>query len=475
MWLDLLPSEVCERIAAHVSRGTQTTSALSLAEASATMRTAVISALGQKVLLFSEGADDLSGRWMQFTPYVKHLEFGATTYTIARSAVKTSNGKKRCVSEWDNELLSKSDRLETVDFWVEPSILRALTGLRSLRKLTIKSAGSYYGDLLFQMLASLDTRDITFRCEARNAEQCLLSNMKYFNDNHNAFAESCPNLEILDIFCACMQWGHQVAQMSQCVPRIFAIFPACKSLRYLKLRSYPPQNVMQNVCAIPSVEPPYDERAYHLAMKLGNAVTSLGCNRYLDSNEVDRLSVCQRLVALDICIREGTEDVLPKLAQELPFLRCLKVQMELRCDTRNRRFSFSEMRPGSMLQTVRSAHHLDTLHIVDIRISTSELQAILIHCGIRLRDFLTSISDQEEPALQRLETLLYTASVHNNELRSLNTVLRMWMPAKLDALTRQARRVYAALNFLESRAPYLDACSLKRLLRMHGLGRVHVD
>lgn len=475
MWLDLLPPEICERIAAHVSRGTQRASALSLAEASVKMRTAVMSALGHKLLLFSETEDDLTGRWLQFAPYVKSLEFGAVIYDTARSAVKVSNGKKMCVSTWDDGLLRKSNCLESVDFWLQPSILRALTGLRSLRKLTIKSADSHHGDLLFQVLTSLDIRDLMFRCEARDIDLCLLSNKKYFNDAYNALAKSCPNLETLDIFCVCTGWGNQTAQMSTSAHRVFDIFPACKSLRYLKLHSHPPQNVMQNICAIHSVELPHDERTHQLAMKLGNAVTVLSCNRYLDPKEVECLSICHRLVVLDIRIKEGTENVLPKLAQGLPYLRCLKLQMKMSCDARNRPFLFPRTKPGGMLQTVRSAHHLDTLHIVDIRISTSELEAILAHCGVRLRDFLISISDQDEPALQRLETLLCTAALHNSELRSLITVLRTWMPTNLGGLAWQAHRIYAALHFLESRAPYLDASPLKRLLRIHGLDRAHLD
>lgn len=475
MWLDLFPHEVCTRIAAHVARGTQTVDALSLAESSVTMRIAVMSALGHQLQLLSENADDLSERWFKFVPYARSIVLGAAKYSTARSAVGEPNGKKRCISTWDGEIFRKSKHLESVTFWIEPSILLALDGLQSLRRLVIKSTDSHNGDLLFKTLQTLEIQELVFRCEARDIEECLFSKSKYFTGSYNALAESCPRLEKLEVFCICLRACQQLSQNMQSMLDVYNILPALRSLKYLSLLEYPAQSLSPEVCAIPSVEMPCSTYAYGWAMKLRQAATVIHCSRFLDTAEVKRLEICYSLSVLDICIKEGVENVLPQLARKLPNLRSLRVQMAMRCEVANNRFILTEITPGTMLQTVRNAEHLDTLQVVDMQFSVSELHAILVHIGVKLRDFCISLSDQEGSAFQKLEALLCAAALHNTELRLLTTVLRTWIPSKPSALTEQARRIYTSLCFLEKRAPYLDACALKRLLRIHGLDRAYLD
>lgn len=128
-----------------------------------------------------------------------------------------------------------------------------------------------------------------------------------------------------------------------------------------------------------------------------------------------------------------------------------------------------------MLRAVEAAPKLRAVSIVYTRIALSELVSIMEMVGRRLRVFETSLGDQEESPLKRLEVLLVCAAEQNTELGKflvggvLGDERRGRGSIPEEEWKEEARRALSRLQFLWTRVPGLAvrtlALDLQHLLR----------
>lgn len=470
VWLDLLPLDVCERIAAHVSHGQQTESALALAQTSAHLGAAVVSSFSHNLRISSSPNRDRTIPWLSLAPYCKSLRFTGMDTGTRRIGVATGSGKRRCISTLNDLIIG--DNVETVDFWLTSYILLRLWGKKNVSKLIIRIFSGEDAEQLFLTLKTMDVKHLHVYCKTRDPTHCPFSNKLHFNKSRNALSESCPNLETLQLSCYCFSWTMSSFLSASDAHNVWSIFPQCKKLKSLVLPSYPPQDVLSEVCKVRNVKPFRDDLAFDLAMRLKSSIMELECSKLLSLAEINKLSVCTRLRSLDICIDQGTETALPTLIRQLPELRSLKVRMNiLKYDVQSKGYVFNQVQSAAMLQTVLNAPKLDTLNMVNICISKTEIKQILIGMGTRLRDFMLVSGDEGEIALQMVEVLLYTAAQYNTDVRKL--IVSWKSDVELNPCTNpnHAIRVYRALDCLLGRAPFLDKTPLENAFRSRQLYR----
>lgn len=455
MWLDLLPLDICERIAAHVSGGSQNREALFLAEASRRQRRAILRVLRFKFENSTEkGSEQLSlnARWANiFSSDTKAIKFPPEAFPI------------RYQDSSDSLALFKAPKLRTVSIWDDPIVLLAAGQSKSIRELEIYLTSYSPPNLIFETLSALKLTNLKIHCWEETPESlCLFKHMSSSKSKQAMLANVCPGLTSLEINCDC----------SADVDPLVNVLPTISSLREVKIRlarksSMPYLRRFHSVKVFDLIN---CHQAVEMALLIGIPITEISSCARLDSDEICGLSCFPRLTVLRCTMGEEAEYALADIAWTLTSLRVLDLSWRtpLEITRRENATCLADIESGVLLDTVRALPNLMELHLTYLYISLSEIVAILKCLGSRLEKLGTDIWDQEKRPIERLECLLYCASKHNPSLRCLEVV-----PAGLEYIghglreyevERHGLRALAALNRLRQNAPFFDPSPLDVIL-----------
>lgn len=405
VWLDTLPSDVCERIAAHVSAGLQTVDALCLAEVSPRQRIAVLHALTHKFEQSNEpGARDYNDRWarifaaetheLRFFPDVRRLQYQDCAESLR---------------------LFQAPVLRKASVWDDPLVLLAAAKSKSLRQLQLFLTHQSPPELICNTLSSLNLERLSIHCWCSFAEErCPLSCFHVDKAHANYLPSLCPRLVSLEVDCDCLGDDDPFQTM----------LPAMPLLRDVKLRVIQKSTVpfLRRLDSVQVYDVCHQHYALENALVVGNSVTEISSWACFDGDAIFSLACFPRLTVLRCSVSEEAAYVFAGVADTLTALQVLDLRWHTVTEIKrhDNAIPLADAESGVLLNVVQTLPNLIELHLTCVRISLSELCGVLQRIGPRLEKFGTDISGQEERPMDRLERLLHCASQNNRSLRRLH-------------------------------------------------------
>lgn len=442
--LDLLPENVCARIATFTSSGRQTESALNLAEVSEIQREAVLYSLRHAFTV--ENAS--SPRWSDlFHSSVRDLSIegpDAAVPSILHTLLRAPSLRIACIPG-------------TLPF------LSALAEQGSVRELTVLLVEQDHEPVL-DALSKLRLERLNMCCfPYQYPEACVGGLFQSFGAD--ALAKSCPALKKLDVRCYCRRSFPMV--------KVLESFSELKEVTLSTELSDDALPVLRRLESVKLNGTVFDAATF--ATRIGTAVTHVEANdaHTLSNESVLQLKECYRIEYLGLKVSPETEQSVASLVASLPRLRALYMQRQL--DD----YRYRQVEEGFILDIVRSAPQLEELGVAAVKISLEELKNVLQHLGSRLRKLSISVSDQDEPAHARLVSLFqliatYNRSVENLAVDDILTMdsLRTVTPAlawvgldgRQEALAIKTQ-LYSAKKILLRHVPLLHEGDLDRFIR----------
>lgn len=467
LWLDMLPSDVCSRIASYACTGKQTPSALSLAKSSAAQRTHVVSALSGHLELCCDARylnEDSEKRWAEiFSQDIKSLTLHR--YFSLDIAVP------------DLPLaLFNASTLLAAEIWNEPAFLRAVAKAPALRRLKVSFKHSSSTDVLFETLGELDLSELDLHCAGWGSVSCPFRELQGAGISGDQMSRSCSSLVTLRMHCdhGCHPWPFITA-----LPTLRTVTLSSKDSLMVPETA---REVFPLLRTMDSVEIRGGTTSFWLASELGSVVTCLVTTETLGALEVAQLVAFPRLEEVGIGLTENNEHLLiDSLHPSMGSLRSLRLVWAPPRIWSPRKYEwnvarFSSVASGVMLRMVQSCPLMAKLDLLYVRIGAAELRAILKHAGPRLEHLWMSIMNQDEPPFDRLEFVLQSLSLSNPGIRSLvlekeridttalTTVLGVKAYKDSSTISQQGRRLYAALRLLQRSAPMFDAGVVEKWL-----------
>lgn len=423
-WLDLLPPDVCERIASYVSPGTLTNSLRSLAATSPHLRCSVLSLLSFKF--------DVHSLRSKCTPWIPLLR-----PNIFELHFVPSDGRlPTSISGDDIISLLAAPNLRQAAIPDHPDFLNALARFRSVRHLTVWVASERSRELLFKTISCLTLEELVLEYRPfMPTSVCLCEDGKYFKRDYDALTAACPNLKALTVKCRCCTTGsdHPILRL---LPRL----PALTKVGFV-MRDFPdiPASSLERLRSLQSVSietppgpiiPLGPGAGHRLAVLIRSPVTVLTIDECLGTEEIKALTKCPRLSKLDFKIAPDAEWVLAEVVDKFPALRSLTLRWPTSAPW-ERRFAplpgeaphlyHIEAAPGAVLAIVEAAHDLCDLSLIRVHMQLPEIDKVLEKMGAKLRSLALSLRDHDEQE-KCLHYLLWSLVKYNHNLRALNIV-----------------------------------------------------
>eukprot|EP00177_Eucheuma_denticulatum_P007588 GFKZ01013808.1.p1 GENE.GFKZ01013808.1~~GFKZ01013808.1.p1 ORF type:complete len:533 (-),score=45.74 GFKZ01013808.1:762-2360(-) len=454
-WLDVLPLEVCERIATYVSNGALTLDLLHLAQSSAKQGTAVIKSLNYKLAFGSSCPTRV------MTSFVDLFKDNAVETNIA-------DVKSRNVSRvLEGRMLSVASISDC------RSHLYAATVIMQIRDLHLKIEAVVPRKLVLRALACLPLSRLSIVCHHDRSSRCPFL-------EPIPFAHACPDIISLSAKCRCHPRD----------PAPWRVMPHLHQVKEVEIFDDLPKQWFPRVSTFESVKV-FGRNAYITAATLGHSVTELnlleGPNA-LTRNQLALLRRC-RLTVLRARLAAHAEASLPHFCRETPNLRVLELQWRHSRETRSRcpfyGVRFAQMAKGVLLRSVKMLPVLCELKLLSVQLQMSELTAALRFMGPRLRFFGTSIANQLEEPFDRLWSIVETTSVYNADLKEFyvsesapmfpfGSFVLVGRLETLKAMAVKGAMLAAAVRKLKKRAPALGSKSLDSITRILVNERYHL-
>lgn len=485
IWLDKLPDEVCQRIAAHVCGCQQNPDILALAKTSSVLRKAALALLRNRLIIPDKKSVT------EFRLIMNHAE-------QRNQDVSTLCGLIRLMGEDIFELdqglfcnplrhavpssilpLFSLPYLRVVEIMDCPAQVAAVSRSSSIQELRLLLRHQMQPKQLFSAVAKLHLMKLKMMCMDAcvgvcRKQLCPWQDPDVIGSDLQGFARFLPHLTSIDVRCDCLTRDiHHHLGMSM----FWKVLPSLKTLKEISFCWHlpevaPPKETLQFLSSREVVRVVNTRDAYHLASLIGLPVVEISSQHSfllaaITAKELLDLRNHPRLRVLGIRIDEGSEKALPEVVQGLPELRKLDLLwmpgILLRDICRYTGQCYATAMPGVMLRAVQVAPQLSSLCIVRVRIALTELLTIMKSIGLHLREFETSLGDQEEAPFERLEKLLLGAARYNTELRKffIEDVGHEPGPILEWKWEEQAQRVLARLWFLRRVAPYLSVGNLE--------------
>lgn len=438
IWLDDLPPDVCERIAAWVGRTylqsyavEYSTSLLQLAETSHSQRDAVIAVFLNKFELTNRTALHAE-RWSWiFWSRMRCLQV-EVDHNV-KDQFKVGNLV---------HTLMHSPSLSRViirDDWSVMWATRYATA--SLRSLQISLYRSLNVRPVVLALSCLNLCELQMQCHS--SPECYFIKLQQEGSESLSF----PQLVSADLCCN-LHESHEGKLK-------WPIFGSVPVLRELKL-SCPNTEVhgdaLCQLAALDSLELAQGLGGLQLAAQMGHSITKVSSQTdAVDAVDISKLSACPRLSSLVVRLNPGAELALPAVASSLHTLSATFSRQ------RNALFDewepLGEWEPGLMLGIVLNAKKLRYFDVRGVRVSEQELVAVLKHMGPRLEGFSTSVIGQGEPPWKRLLKLMTTMSEYNGSLKIFHGDFQSLDVEEVS--DTDAKELVDALSHLRKRAPGL--------------------
>lgn len=466
-WLDLLPLEVCERIASHISPGSLTDSLRNFATTSEPQRRAVLSALSYKF-----------GEHVQRSKCAPWVPLIRPDLVEVQAAPFVSNGFGTSISSEDITALLAAPNLRSAAVPDDRAFLHAITLTRSVRHLKVWVMRETSRDLLFEAISALNLESLVLVLRPYSPRpECLCDDVRFFRDDYNALAAACPDLKALTIKCRCCVNGSPVVRMLHTLPALTEVgltmgdFPDISDASMARLRTLDSVNIETPRNHVAGLGPC---AVHRFAVLLGIPVTTLSIDTCLDSEQISSLTNCPRLRKLDFKIAPGAEWALGDIVDKLPALRSLTLQWPPSAPWERRDAPFPDEAPysshievpsGAVLRIVEGAQELAELSLDRVHILLPEVLRILKQMGTRLQSFALSVRNHEEQ-LHCLNELLWTVVRCNPNLRAfrIEGTQRAQLVSSYTELARLRQSCLAALTRLERQALEVETTQLRSWL-----------
>lgn len=398
IWLDLLPSDVCDLIAYNISCGSQNDTAFNLALTSPTQCRSVVNSLSNTFQInstFSHYPPEdwlVEQRWAKlFLPHIVRLDVRAYSREQYYAC----------------ELLS-APTLETARILGEYRLLRSLLGSQ-VSELEIRACASTSAQLLCEVVAGLPLRKLTIICDAQDPAKCFYKNLSRAAGRAPSLTYSCPRVEQLGVGCQCTTAQHSLWTFVRNFSRIkelsihntcatgIHVFSNLCSFRMIK---------MQQHCEFP--------QCIRNLISEWTVVTSP--TKAWNGTHVFSLKHCPKLSKLYLNLVEGAEKALRDVVLTLPSLS----ELSLSWEPKDHSNALASSTFGAILEAVRVAPNLSVLRLINVAIYLGELHEILKYMGPRLIRLETTLIDQAEHMPLRLASILETISKLNHRLQVLD-------------------------------------------------------
>lgn len=449
IWLDLLPRDLCTRVAICLRSGASaySPSLLSLAESSSLQRQYVASSLSCHLRGERERSTSLKlapqntnlARWVRvFAGNIKQL-----------SCFPLSKPSLHLLRE---PTLYKAEIFDTYD------ALHAVAETASIRHLTLimQPRTESRPQLIHTVLEELNLTTLKLRCLKYDVDNCLFAEHPYWK----IALYSNTNLTSLQIQCSCNHPIHPIWDIcnSFLAPRSSIEELAIDQAATATL----PDSVHHYLQSLRSINVESGNAPVSRLAVISSQIFSLRSNLYFDVSALKQLSLFDHVRDLRIGLAKGAERGLASLTGALPNL----VSLHLRS---RQGHSVSEDDTGTILDGVKNAPMLRSLHLITICVAKDELEAILRHMGPQLQDFATTIDEKIFTELGKMETLLTAAACHNHSLQQFNlhsTLSFGSVPCHWPSVCRRAPSIRAAYSRLRRWAPEMCSWSLERYLAL---------
>lgn len=425
LWFDVLPDDVCVRIAAYVSGGaTHNPNGLALAEASPRQRKTLASLL--------DGTYDC-----------EYCGQGQPWVDVFRDHVLKIVCWEACAESAHLPSLSlmMASTLRSLCITGSNALLHLVTRCVNVTHLEIKVVPEMSVAALLKALSTPTLKELILSCE-RDRLLWYLSHQGDDSCSPEDLILRCCNLEALEIqsLDSC-EMTSRMLPLLRSLRAVLACGPFAEESRQ-RLRSLDQVKVYRYSC-----------HNYPLAVDLGANVTHLlVADTRVSAQMLAGLRGCRRLQELDAILDDGAEAELPCLLEHASELRALSL-----CWPGERAI------PGKLLEAVRCARNLKCLN-VNACFSTKETVAILKEIGARLVEFTSPRTSSGECKYDRWRTLMISASMYNRHLRAFDIVLpsdlsqakKKAKRSRLDEeISRKRRQVFLAFTRLLQYAPFL--------------------
>lgn len=445
-WLDEMPREVRERIATFAARRQDPKDVLDLAETSAAQRDAVAAAFSYKFEVLSEWLCGWADVFRQCPRHVRVLD-------LAFKLDECSNGIV--------DLL----QMPTLRSAAVPEMTELLAALErggSVRSLSVSLASEDHTPLLRTLRAlRLDKLELVGNNQL-SPEAYKNSLGKFLSKAApDVLAIACPNLKSLHLDFDEMRAADlcRVISSLKCLEELNVKLDIC-GYALASDALLPNLRRLKSVTLRESVHGgPY------LAKKIGTPVTSLeSCGlTALDDIELLELAFCPRLSSLDLWLCRGQEKEVIELVPHLLQLR----RLSLRWQVEDRRYYVPS--PGTILKIVKDAPRLEELHILFVVVPLSEITNVLCGVGSRLKEFCTSIKDQDESPHERLAAVMNALSGFCRQILRFDIIdsSRCKLPTETLSFDEQFNRRWdlcKALGRLQRLAYLLDDSEIERVV-----------
>lgn len=439
-----LPDDVMSLLAQHVSRGQPTRDTLALAMTTPLQQRQVLAGLPRKLTISkSSTADDVA-----FWPAVMELSELVieedtpilTLLEVLRSAADTLRRVTMPDAVWTWETIGRLPRLRDLSLSLRQEssmfLSQCLSQMKSLKILTLICKGC----------------TCAFDHHGENQS----------NNIAQTLALACPKLEQLMLECGCSHTSTP-SSIWFAVPKILSL----KNVRIVSQRRAPGPalRILESFPRLELTAP----NALHIGTKLGRRVTVIHNLRrlFVGHADIERLSVCANLTSLFLLIEVGVEESLAAAMLKLPKLRFLGLVWTTITATYPTPF------PGTVLKMIQSAPQLVEVKLGPLRICSEEVKAILEHMGSRLKIVGLPMLGQDEPPLERLQTMLCTILQHNKALKLFRTtdehrflegLANNLTKLPKEATMRGLRRTLVLLGRLKQTVPLVDVSILESVL-----------
>lgn len=451
LWLDLFPTDVCERIALHVSNSRPTTDALHLAETTPMQRSAVLSSLDHTLRINRAIGIDHSARWAAL---------------FARDSPRTLVCEPLVPTDFQDLLAFPQLRAVSIPF--DQACLRTIAAASSIRELHLTVRGSFSQEL-FDTIRKSKLDKLTISSE-EVGNVCPLGILKVMDGGTAPLRIACEHIRFVDIECCCLQ-------RTSHAPWAFLKLPLPQGTREMILRESVPDTEMSYLRRqLESVRirryPKIGARSFNAlatALYFGGSVKEFTHFLPLGRSEILTLAnTCSNIETLEIMLKPGTERWLPNAIKRLRSLRVMRLSWMrgrwLDDDDVDRGPCF--VKPETLVATIRNAQKLTELQLRGVRTSVREVGKILSMLP-ELRVLWLKFGCQDEHTFSRLEAILHLVIRHNTELREIRS--REWGCdftgfVGVEEIEEQGRRLHAALDRLEMSAPNVDSSFLRKFV-----------
>lgn len=468
--LDSLPTELNERIVAHLCRANPTLPALELSLTSIQQLCAVQNVLSGTLRLTPHSTIDEHGFWPTiFCPLKELVIEPGTPMNVIRKALELAQEQPKRIVILDPKAVGPVMQLVPgadpcfgsfrKALQIFPRLAKDAWHIRYVEDLVITSTAARHNQN-FCCLSNLpNLKKLTIQCRQPLIRRCILNRLDFSTaDSFTlSLANCCPRLQQLSLICRCV---------SCLLPTFDPV--QLTSLSALTLDTLVPFRgfLKQSLASVKSLGLA-GPNALEMAADIGATVTSISCKVPVrNEDDLHALTKCPRISEIDLTIAPGLEFDLGSLVTSFKSVRQIYLTW-----MNNGGTVPLETVPGAIYRMVRNAPALTELRLFGVSIPLDEMYNVLELLGTRLRCIQVSVGSQKEPPLERLQSLLVFATLFNTELREFSISetshqlkVTKGRGAKYILVISQLPRTWAALKRLQIAAPFSEFEDLSRKL-----------